>query len=82
MSVECAKNGSTFDIRRKLESPFPGVRAKIKEMDEEYNTCQCGFGTLNSKKDRDWAEEKFPDHQHLTYGNNFKAIYKPGEIDG
>jgi hypothetical protein len=80
MSVECAQNGQTFEIKKQITSPFPDIRKKIKEMDDEYNTCQCQFGTLN-RKDQKWARDRFPDHQKVKVGN-YNAIFKPGYQEG
>merc|ERR1711970_123315 len=75
-------NGQTFENFGSVRDSISDVREEIGNMDPEYNTCQCQFGTLNDKN-KIWAKEKFPDHQLVTYGkNNYKAIYKPGTGNG
>ena len=65
-------------------SPFPALCEKLKAIDAQYNPCQCQYATLDTEDQmtaRSNIIVKFPDHQNVTFGENFKAIYKPGQTD-
>jgi len=63
-------------------NPVEAARSKVKrDRNPEYNTCQCEFVTFNRQR-KDWARNRFGDHELVTFGRDFKAIYKPGKEDG